>query len=428
MHRSSIAVTGESAASYALINLNPEGEGTSELLPLNVALIVDVSGSMYEDDGVGVIRLGRIQEAVLAGFAKLKPEDTLAVVAFGHDAQVVLPPTRLVDLAAIEDAIRRIDSFGVDPGGASMADGISLGLDELNKNCGPGRINEAILLIDGEISDEEKCHSLAEQARDQNIQLTLIGMGTDWQANVIKELARRCGGRWRYIDATQAEEAKRVLLKEFDRLSATALANVEIQLKPIKDVRVKRLRQVAPEIQDLPLAETEVRGLKAQLGRLERDQPTGYILEMSLPRRADGKYVVAQMEIASEGAGCSREIIASLPLEMQYTSAGSGYVNAEIAKHIDEVQIFELNNSLQKALAENNQGEAQRLAENIAKKGDLLGPRGALKTLLAKKILDELHHMGRITPQTQLAMDDMARWSEEEKDMRSVGKEPGTEN
>src|SRR6266480_2993744 len=90
MHRSSIAVAGESAASYSLIKLVPSGnEGTT--LPLSIALVLDVSGSMYEEDGLGMSRLRRIQQAALAAMAKLKPEDTLAVVAFAHDAQVVLP-------------------------------------------------------------------------------------------------------------------------------------------------------------------------------------------------------------------------------------------------------------------------------------------------------------------------------------------------
>ena len=58
MHRNSIAVAGESAASYALVKLIPSGEGP-KLLGLNLALVLDVSGSMYEEDGTGSSRLRR---------------------------------------------------------------------------------------------------------------------------------------------------------------------------------------------------------------------------------------------------------------------------------------------------------------------------------------------------------------------------------
>src|SRR2546430_11647821 len=95
MYRSSIAVAGESAASYALIKLIPSGQGAAKPLGLNLALVLDVSGSMYEEDGTGISRLKRIQQAASAAIARLKPDDSLAIVAFAHNAQVVLPATKV---------------------------------------------------------------------------------------------------------------------------------------------------------------------------------------------------------------------------------------------------------------------------------------------------------------------------------------------
>src|SRR5262245_7926269 len=89
MHRNSISVRGDSAASYALVKLIPTGNGPSTPLSLNLALVLDVSGSMYEEDGTGISRLKRIQQAALHAIDKLRPEDNLAIVAFAHNAQVV---------------------------------------------------------------------------------------------------------------------------------------------------------------------------------------------------------------------------------------------------------------------------------------------------------------------------------------------------
>src|SRR5438876_1106226 len=114
MYRNSIAVPGESAASYALIKLIPGGEGPKPL-GLDLALVLDVSGSMYEEDGTGRSRLTRVQEAARAGIGKLRPDDTLSVIAFAHNAQVVLPSTSLAERAKIEEVIDRIDMYDVDP-------------------------------------------------------------------------------------------------------------------------------------------------------------------------------------------------------------------------------------------------------------------------------------------------------------------------
>src|ERR1700736_3319321 len=105
MYRSSIAVPGDSTASYALLKLIPSGEGAGRRLRLNLALVLDVSGSMYEEDGTGVSRLKRIQDAATSAIGKLKADDRLAVVAFAHNSQVVLPSTRLSEKAKIIEHI-----------------------------------------------------------------------------------------------------------------------------------------------------------------------------------------------------------------------------------------------------------------------------------------------------------------------------------
>src|SRR5207249_4988267 len=113
-----------------------------------------------------------------------------------------------------------------------------------------------------------------------------------------------------------------VFLEEFEHLAATGFANVEIHLWPVKDVRVKRVRQVVPEIKELPLAEREERHLVASLGTLERDKPTRYVLDLSLPKRPDGNFVIVQMEVTYDLGGGRRESTGKVPLQVQYTEAG----------------------------------------------------------------------------------------------------------
>jgi Ca-activated chloride channel family protein len=413
MYRNSIAVPGESAASYALIKLIPSVETPGKPLDLNLALVLDVSGSMYEEDGTGLSRLKRIQEAARVAIQKLKPTDTLAIIAFAHNAQVVLPATTIADAAKIEEIIDRIDQFDVDPGGTSMDQGIALGLAEVEKSAVDGRLSQVVVLTDGETSGEEVCRQLARQAAEKKVHFTAMGIGTEWNASLLKDLARLAEGKWYYIDVNQAQEAERIFLEEFGHLAAAGFTDVEMHFWPVKDVRVKRVRQVVPEIKELTLAEPHERHLAASLGTLERDKPSRYILDLSLPKRPDGNYVLLQMEVRYDLPGGRTEATGKVPLQIQYTEAGQGYVNAEVARHIDEVQIYELNKNLQEAIAANDQAEAQRVAETISKKGELLGPRAAKKTMLARQVLQELHVGGRVSKKTQLAVDDVARLAEE---------------
>src|SRR5262245_65242981 len=98
-----------------------------------------------------------------------------------------------------------------------------------------------------------------------------MGVGIDWKANLIKDLAKISEGKWYYIDVNQAAEAERIFLEEFEHLAAVAFTNVELHLRPVKDVKIKRVRMVVPEIKELQTTEPEERHLVATLGTLERD-------------------------------------------------------------------------------------------------------------------------------------------------------------
>ena len=409
MYRSSVAVMGESTASYALIKVIPVGGGGSAPLSLNLALVLDVSGSMYEEDGTGISRLKRIQNAATSAINKLKPTDTLALVAFAHNAQVVLPTTPLVHKEQILDVLNKIDMFDVDPGGTAMDQGIQLAIAEVEKNAGTGKLSQLVVLTDGETSGEQTCRKYAAEAAAKKVRFNVIGVGQDWNQSLIKDLTRLAEGEWGYIDVNDVSAAERVFKEQFETLSSVGFLNVEMHLRLKKDVKVKRVRQVVPEIKLLNTTEPEERHLVASLGNLERDKPTRFILDMSLPKRPDGKFSITDIEVTFDPGSGQRETTGQVPLEVTYSSAGQGYINAEVAKHIDEVQLSELNENLQKAISTNNQAEVIRVAQTIEKKGEVMGQRAAKKTMLAKQVLQEINAGGRVSKKTQLAVDDVMR-------------------
>src|SRR5207302_2172629 len=131
-----------------------------------------------------------------------------------------------------------------------------------------------------------------------------------------------------YIDVNDVSAAERVFAQEFAALAAAGFLDVETHLRVKKDVKIKRVRMVVPEIKELNLAEPEERHLVAKLGTLERDKPTRYIIDLSLPKRPDGKFKLADLEITFDPGTGKRETTGPVALEMTYTAAGNGYINA----------------------------------------------------------------------------------------------------
>jgi hypothetical protein len=273
-------------------------------------------------------------------------------------------------------------------------------------------LTHVLLLTDGETSGEQPCRELATTMASKQEHLTLIGVGTEWNASLVKDLAQLSEGKWYYVDEEKKGDTQRVFLEEFAHLRATVFRDVKLHIKPMKDIRVKRCRLVMPEIRELNLDTQEERHLIANLGTMERDKTARYILDLSLPNRPDGQYVIAQVEVSyatSEGPATT----GAVALQITYSADAPSYVNAEVAKHIDEVQIFELTNNLQSALDDSNADEAKRLAMAIERKATVLGPMGAKKTMLARQALSELNAGGRVAKKTMLALDDSARLAEE---------------
>jgi Ca-activated chloride channel family protein len=304
--------------------------------------------------------------------------------------------------------------FDVDPGGTAMDEGIALAMSELERMAGqPGTISQMVVLTDGETSGEQNCKVLAKKATEKKINLSLMGVGTDWKEELIKDLANISNGKWYYIDVNQEKEAERVFLKEFQALAATGFTDVEMNLRPMKDIKLKRVRMVVPEVKDLKLEEPEERKLVAKLGALQHDQPTRFIVDLTVPKRPDGKFVIAQVEITYDAGTGQRESSGQFPLEITYTAAGHGYVNAEVMKHIDDIQFKEMSQNLEKALADNNTEAAKQVAQQMEKKGELMGKRAAKKTMLAKQVLDELNVGGRVSKKTMLASADESRQASE---------------
>ena len=191
-------------------------------------------------------------------------------------------------------------------------------------------------------------------------QLTLMGVGLDWKASLIKDLAKISEGKWYYIDVNQKEEAKRIFVEEFETLAATGFMNVEMHLRPMKDVNIKRTRQVVPEIKELPMTKPEETASDGQ----PRHAAEGRLAALH-PRPEPAQAARRQVQDCrawkslTTWAWASARRPGQIPLEMTYTAAGHGHINAEVMKHIDEVQIFELNNKLQEEIAKDNKEEHQ---------------------------------------------------------------------
>ena len=196
----------------------------------NVVVVIDVSGSMQEDDKIGAVR------QALARFVEgLDPRDRIAIVTFADDAFVALPPADVgAARATILGAIGGLRAYGATNLGAGLERGLAIAQAMQAQTGAP--VTRVVLLSDGVATVGQTRPDVlaryADAARARTIALTTIGMGEQIDFGLLESLANGAGGAFHYVD--RPAEVERVFGRELSALTGIAArdAHVRVTLPP----------------------------------------------------------------------------------------------------------------------------------------------------------------------------------------------------
>lgn len=197
----------------------------SENLPAsNLVFLVDVSGSMYGPD-----RLGLVKSSLKLLINNLREEDRVAIVVYAGEAGVVLPSTSGSNKQKIREALDELTAGGSTAGGA----GIQLAYDIARKNYIREGNNRVILCTDGDfnvgVSSSEGLERLVEKERKSGVFLTVLGYGMgNYKDSKMQVLAEKGNGNHAYIDNIQ--EANKTLVHEFGSTMYAVAKDVKLQI------------------------------------------------------------------------------------------------------------------------------------------------------------------------------------------------------
>ena len=207
------------------IGLKAKEIPTDKLPVSNLVFLIDVSGSMY-----GPQRLGLVQSSLKLLVNNLRDEDRVAIVIYSGSAGEKLPSTSGSDKQKIREAIDELTAGGSTAGGA----GIKLAYKMAKQNFVKGGNNRIILCTDGDfnvgVSSDEGLEKLIEQERKSGVFLTVLGYGMgNYKDSKMQVLAEKGNGNHAYIDNLQ--EANRVLVNEFGATMHTVAKDVKLQIE-----------------------------------------------------------------------------------------------------------------------------------------------------------------------------------------------------
>jgi Ca-activated chloride channel family protein len=193
-----------------------------ERLPMNLVVVVDHSGSMASDGRLTKVKVGL--HALIDG---LRDEDRLAIVQFDDQVDVLATFGQALDRPALHALVE-----GMQPDGATnIFDGLRQGFLLLGDAPPSERQNRVILLSDGlATAGDTSQTSIMQMARgfvQRGIGLTTIGVGDEFDVNLMRGLAEQGTGNFYFLE--DASAATEVFTQELDYFMQPIALDVQLE-------------------------------------------------------------------------------------------------------------------------------------------------------------------------------------------------------
>jgi Ca-activated chloride channel homolog len=160
----------------------------------NIVLVVDRSGSMAGES------VQALRAALINALKSLRAGDVVSLVVFGSEVETLIEGQRGDQIRNLEEHISQIEPAG----GAALYDALNQGAAQLRRHASPTLINHLILITDGPATkgprESDDFERLADVFAREGIMLSTIGLGTEFNEDVLAAIARIGQGRFRFVE------------------------------------------------------------------------------------------------------------------------------------------------------------------------------------------------------------------------------------
>jgi len=244
-----------------------------KVAPINVALVIDKSGSMQGE------KIRRAKNAAIMAVERMRADDIIAVVTYSHSAEILLPATKATDKKPLKTAINRLRAGGQ----TALYDGVKKGAQEIRKFLDRNRVNRMVLVSDGLANvgpdSPKELGLLGASLGKEGIVVTTIGLGLGYNEDLMTQLAGKSDGNHAF--AENAKDLVRFFNYEFGDILAVIAQEVKVTITCADGIRPVRVLG----------KEAEIQGQQVQfaLNQLYSDHENQLLLEIEVPPTKAGQ-------------------------------------------------------------------------------------------------------------------------------------------
>jgi Ca-activated chloride channel homolog len=207
------------------------GVSSGERSPLNLALVIDRSGSMGEQ--------GKMEYAMRAArllVENLSDQDIVSVIAFSEGATVLSPAGLAVNKQFLNHRLSEV----VPDGPTNLSAGLLEAFAQIDSKASEDQIKRVIVLTDGVanrgVTSRTKLGRIVETAREKGIGISTLGCGEKFDEKMLIQLAEVGGGRYTYIRSP--EQIPEAMAQELGGLLDVVAQNVTVEVKAVAGLEI----------------------------------------------------------------------------------------------------------------------------------------------------------------------------------------------
>lgn len=213
----------------------PQQASRAERAPVNLAFVLDRSGSM------GGRKIALAKQAVVEAIARLQPADRFSVIAFDNVVEVVVPGA-MATPAHRRAAVERLGTIGA-RGSTHLSGGWLAGCEQVASALAEDGVNRCLVLTDGlanhGITDGHELARHAGELRARGVSTTTFGVGNDFDEVLLQAMAQAGGGH--FYDIAGAEQIRDHIESEVGETLEVVARDVRLEIDTPTGVRIESL-------------------------------------------------------------------------------------------------------------------------------------------------------------------------------------------
>jgi len=335
------------------VDIKATQKNSMKRLPLNLVVVLDKSGSMNSDQ-----KLYQAKKATRFLIDHLTTQDYLAIIAYSSDVETIIPSELVSSKTLIKHHLSEIEAGGM----TNLSGGLFEGYAEVKKHFDKNSTNRILLLSDGianhGITDTNKLIPYIKQYNLENISVSALGVGQDYNDELMIKIAENSRGNYYYIK--NSEDIPGIFSQELTQLINLAIQNTRVTVQLAEGVKIINTFGHTYTL-------SSKNKLEFRLGDLNFDERGMLLLELSVPTDTQKSKAVAIIAVDYTNVSTQKNISYAKPLSVSFTRNTKLYkqsFNTDVEKYIILTRSIE---KLEKVLESLDHGLFEQAIRNIRK-------------------------------------------------------------